>query len=153
MPCLSNRGAHRRAFGSLDLTRITPVTAGDRVDSLENCDMNDRHRAAGPRWSKLLAKDTRLPRGNGSVIKPAGINCNLIPITNRIEHPRRGMLEALSDTGDGFKMRSQRVAMTAGKTLRPGDGGKAINKKAEDCRNYPTIETSRHQSLLGPKPY
>ena len=93
---------------------VTPIAADDRIDRIEDGDMDDRHRAARPARSQLLTEDTVLVRGDRRVIESARIDRDLVPVAQASMAPgprRQGARPALR----GPELRSERVAYAVGK--------------------------------------
>src|SRR6202011_3473029 len=82
---LRDRGIKRdpRLYG-LD-SGITLVATEDGVDRIENCDVNNSHRATGATGSELLAKCPDLAGRYWCVIKAAGVNRDRVPAMNGVE--------------------------------------------------------------------
>src|SRR6185436_13983875 len=84
---MADRGVHGHwAVRSL-CSGVTRVTADDRVEGVEHCDVDNRHCPAGPSGSQLFTENAVLARGNRSMIQTAGINCDHVPTVKRIEPP------------------------------------------------------------------
>src|SRR6516225_7153416 len=66
-------------------TRVTGVTANNRIKRIEHGDVDDRHGAAGASRSELFSENAVLPRADGSVIEACGIKRDHIPTVKRIE--------------------------------------------------------------------
>jgi hypothetical protein len=84
-----DRGAHRRALPRRRLIGVARVPPRDRVHRVEDRDVDDRHRPTRPTWAQLLAEDARLARGDGRMVEPGRVDCDLVPVTDRSDRSDR----------------------------------------------------------------
>jgi hypothetical protein len=127
----------------------TGVTADDRVERVEHCDVHNRHGPAGTPRSELFTKNAVLSRGDRSMIETAGINRDQVPTVKRIEsvprtHKRRNM-------GSGMKQWPKRRSKPIIQ-----NGGKGQNRqhqpREQDQKSFHTVSRGVFTWLLCPLP-
>ena len=106
---------------------VALVAAVDRVHGLEHGDVDDGHRPAGAGRPELLAEDAVLAAGDGRVVEPAGVDRDLVPVT---EPAQRVVRLRVSPAGSlsrrSLVARPPHVAGLAARgSLRPGGDGHA----------------------------
>src|SRR5882724_5469879 len=94
-PHLRTLGRARRSSG------VTGVTADDRVERVEHCDVHNRHCPAGTPRSELFTENAVLSWSNRSMIQAAGIYRDHIPPVERIES--LSWADKRRDIGSGLK--------------------------------------------------
>jgi hypothetical protein len=131
---LCDGGVHRCAFARALEAGVAPEAAGDRVDRVEDRDVDDRHRLARSSGAELFAEDAALAGRDRSVIQPAGVDRNLVPVAEpnhcvfsaRARPPRQR-----AGLRRGPVARPPRFIGAAGTLLRPNGAGQAQNENRQ----------------------
>src|SRR5213592_4466603 len=132
MRCLAHSGLHGGAVRCGSNAGITLIASDNRVHGIEDGDVNDRHRTARTPRSKLFPENPVLARRYRRVIQPAGVDGDLVPVTDRVCPGPRFLSGARARTvvWTGPVERTQRLAMTVRESgrilsepcLRSGNG-------------------------------
>ena len=84
MRALGDGGDERERIARPMHSRIAAVAVVNGIDRVENRDVHDGHRAAGPARPELLAEDARVTGRDRRMIETARIDRDLVPTMNGI---------------------------------------------------------------------
>ena len=108
---LHGQCAIRRADAGVAL-----IFADHRVYRVEHRDVDDGHRPAGSAWTELFVESAILTRCGRRVVEAAGVNCDLIPTTNRVESLPRPMPGTGVEVRSGLVKRAESLALSIGRS-------------------------------------
>ena len=130
---LRDGSVHGSIFGRRSNAGVTPISAVNRDDCIEDRDVNYCHRAARAPGTELFAEYPRFAVRYRCMIETTGIDRDLVPVTHKIYCGALSMRGRFAVAWSGLITGPERIAVTSRETLRPKRAGRTEDKSSHYC--------------------